>query len=152
MTDVLILSEPLSYNELFNPAADSEMIPAESCHKQASGARRSKHRVGRTGRVVFLRHVVLFDQRKKSHVRVHDGRYVASLLDQMREMNVTRLFVTDVASKVRWELIARTLDERHPLKKIPVENLRKKFGDCPICSKNCVRWVAVSGISCIRKV
>ncbi|GBM09677.1 hypothetical protein AVEN_74874-1 [Araneus ventricosus] len=88
----------------------------------------------------------------KSHVREQDGLYVSSLLDQIRKMNVTRLFVTDVESQVRLELIARKLDERHPLKKIPVENLRKEFGDCPVYRKNCVRWVAVCGFNCIRKV
>ncbi|GBM65443.1 hypothetical protein AVEN_71122-1 [Araneus ventricosus] len=168
---------PLSYDEFFNPVADSEMIPAESCHKQAekpSGGCRSKHRVGVSHPPSFLkqnrrtiqiyRHkeglaVLCFRDRSycltngtKSHVREHDGRYVASLLDQLREMNVTRLFVSDVASQAHWELIACTLDERHPLKKIPVENLREEFGDCTVCRKNCVRWVSVCGINCIRKV
>ncbi|GBN96455.1 hypothetical protein AVEN_181780-1 [Araneus ventricosus] len=169
MTDALILFEPLSYDELFNPAA--EMIPAESC--QASGGRRSKHRVVVVSRppsslkqhkrtIQIYRHkeglaVLCFRDRSycltngtKSHVREHDGRYVASLLAQLREMNVTRLFVTDVTSQVRSESIARTLDERHSLKNIPVENLQKEFCDCPICKKNCVRWEAVSGINCIR--
>ncbi|GBM36345.1 hypothetical protein AVEN_176048-1 [Araneus ventricosus] len=171
MTDVLILSEPLSYDELFTPAV--EMFPAESCQpEKPSVTRRSKHRVSRPPSslkqykrtIQIYRHkeglaVLCFRDRSycvtngmKSHVREHDGRYVASLMDQLREMNVTRLFVTDVASQVRWELIARTLDEWHPLKNVPVENLRKEFGDCPICKKNCVRWVAVSGINSIRKV
>ncbi|GBO02458.1 hypothetical protein AVEN_174883-1 [Araneus ventricosus] len=148
MTDVLILSEPLSYNELFTPAA--EMVPAESCRaEKPSGGRRSKHRVGSSRppsslkqhkrAIQIYRHkeglaVLCFRDRSycltngmKSHVREHDGRYVASLMDQLREMNVTRLFVTDVTSQVRWELIARTLDERHPLKNVNVENLRERF-------------------------
>ncbi|GBM98846.1 hypothetical protein AVEN_67113-1, partial [Araneus ventricosus] len=172
MTDVLILSEPLSYDELINPVADldSETISAENCRKQDEkpSGRRSEHRPSSLKQnkrtIQIYRHkeglaVLCFRDRAycltngtKSHVREHDGRYVASLLDQMKDMNVTRLYVTDVVSQIRWELIAQTLDKRHSLKKIPVENLRKVFGDCPVCRRNCVRWVAVCGINCIRKV
>ncbi|GBO07164.1 hypothetical protein AVEN_102356-2-1, partial [Araneus ventricosus] len=37
MTDILILSQPLTYDELINPVADLnlEMISAQNCRKQA---------------------------------------------------------------------------------------------------------------------
>ncbi|GBO07162.1 hypothetical protein AVEN_102354-1 [Araneus ventricosus] len=107
---------------------------------------------GRVGNVVFQRQSVLLDEWHEIP-RQGTRRTVRGQFTGPNEgHDVTRLYVTDVASQVRWELIAQTLDKRHPLKKIPVENLRKEFGDCPVCRRNCVRWVPVCGINCIRKV
>ncbi|GBM42239.1 hypothetical protein AVEN_234967-1 [Araneus ventricosus] len=72
-----------------------------------------------------------------SHVRENDPDMETSLLEQMYELDVTSLYVTDVASRVRWDLVSRKLEKEHPLCQISVATLKQGFGTCPTCNKNC---------------
>ncbi|GBN48734.1 hypothetical protein AVEN_135683-1 [Araneus ventricosus] len=86
-----------------------------------------------------------------SHVRENDPDMETSLLEQMYELDVTSLYVTDVSSRVCWDLVTRKLEKEHPLCQILVAMLKQGFGTCPTCNKNCARWVAVCGFNTIKK-
>ncbi|GBO04327.1 hypothetical protein AVEN_264798-1 [Araneus ventricosus] len=87
-----------------------------------------------------------------SHGRENDPDMETSLLEQMYEMDVTYLYVTDVANRVRWDLVTRKLEREHPLCQISVATLKQGCGTCPTCNKNYAKWVAVCGFNTIKKV